>query len=1003
MDSSLLRLVVTCALAALLLTSTGMAQTKPADGNASTIAELASKLPQIPPKEPTASLESIELHKDFRIALVAAEPLVRDPVAIDFDSSGRIYVVELPPYNGYAIEGFKANGSIRLLEDTDDDGTCDKSTIYLDDLKYPTAIACWDGGLFVGDSPDLLYVKDTDGDGKADSRKVVFTGFGSDKAGEAHLNSIRWGFDNRFHLSTNLSGGDIRVADDPNAAAVSVRGRGFIFDPRDLTKFELTSGGGQHGMSMDNWGNKFVCSNSVPAQMLMYDDRYVARNPSLEAPAAAVDIAPEGKFTKLYRISPPEPWRALRTNLRKTGKFRGSDEGGTPFGFFTGATGITIFRGDAWPEEYRGNLIVGDVANNLIYRATLEQQGVGLVARRADENREFVASRDIWTRPVQFANAPDGTLYVLDIYRGLIEGAAFLPPEFLKVIDPVSGNDRGRIYRIEHTSFKRRSTPKLRQLATAELVALLDHPNGWHRDTASRLLYERQDRASIGLLEKVAQNGTRAEARMMALYSLAGLEALGEATLLVALSDPAPLVRAHALRLAERLASTSPALVARMCGMTEDEDTRVRYQLAFSLGAANGAERNAALSKIVIRDGDDRWFRLAALSSLDHGSGDVFEATVTNKEFRATTQGREFLLALAKQVGAKNRQAEIAAVLKSLSELPSSEQALAEAFVTTLAEQLKGEARKEMLSAIGGKAGLMLDNLLKQATSIASDDAQPIPARVEAIRTLRLSSLGTVQKQLVELLDLRQPIEVQAAVVESLAEFNDPAVADLILSRWPSLSPRLRVGAAEALLSRPTWLAALLTQVEQGGVARGDLDPARVQLLKKHPDEAIARRVTRLFAATALRQRQEVVDQYQPALQAAGIGDRGKAVFKKECSACHQLEGVGTAVGADLKGIRNRGLAAVMLNILDPNREVKPQFQAYVIVTEDGRVTTGMIQAENANSLTIRRSDGTSVVLQRNQIEDLRSTGVSFMPEGLEKQIDPQAMADLLAYLDSLP
>ncbi len=1002
MASSPIRCTLVCVLV-VLLTQHAPGQAPADQNNAAEIAELAAKLPQIPPRDPPTSREAIELHDDFRIVLVAAEPLVRDPVAIDFDESGRMFVVELPSYNGYAIDGYQGGGTIRMLEDTDDDGVCDKSTVYLDELKYPTAIACWGGGLFVGDAPDLLFVKDTDGDGKADSRQSVFTGFGSDAAGEAHLNSIRWGFDNRFHLSTSLSGGDIRIGSAPETEAVSVRGRGMIFDPRDLTKFELTSGGGQHGMSMDDWGHKFVCSNSVPAQMLMYDDRYLARNPSLQAPAAAVDIAPEGRLTHLYRVSPAEPWRELRTSLRKTGKFRGSDEGGKPFGFFTGATGITIYRGDAWPDAFRGNLLVGDVANNLVYRAALEQQGVGVVARRADEGREFFASRDIWTRPVQFANAPDGTLYVLDIYRGLIEGAAFLPPEFLKVIDPVSGNDRGRIYRIEHKSGTRRMTPNLRERSTAELVALLEHPNGWHRDTASRLLYERQDRSSVAALEELARKGALAEGRSAALYALSGLGVLSETSLLAATDDAAPLVRAQTLRLSESLVAASPALVARICRMADDPDVRVRYQLAFSLGAATGVQRNAALATLAIKDGGDSWFRLAILSSLREGSGDVFELVAANTEFRGTSHGQDFLLAVAKQIGVNNQQDEIAIVLKSLSNLPAVEKPLAESLVTMLAEQLTGDAREEMLTAVDGKAGAMLDNLLRQARSIASDDAQPVAIRSAAVRTLRLAPFASVQDQFAELLDLRQPVEVQAAVLESLAEFSDPKVADLLLASWSSLSPRLRAGAAEALMSRPVWLAALLNQVEEGGIARADLDPARVELLKKHPDAALAAQVSRLFATPALRQRQEVIDQYQTVLQLTGVAERGKDVFKKVCAACHQLEEVGTTVGADLKGIRNRGLAAVMLNILDPNREVKPQFQAYVIVTADGRITTGMIQAENANGLTVRRADGTTVVVQRSQIEELRSTGVSFMPEGLEKQIDLQAMADLLAYLDSLP
>ena len=968
-----------------------------------TIAELAAKLPAIPARGPAASRDQIQMCDGFRVTLVAAEPLVRDPVAVDFDEQGRMFVVELPQYNGYAVEDFEEHGTVRMLEDTNADGRFDKSTIYVDNLDYPTAVACWDGGLFIGAAPDLLYIKDTDGNGDVDLRQVVFTGFGKDKAGEAQLNSFRWGFDNRFHISTNLSGGDIRIGSNSDGPTVSVRGRGLIFDPRDLTRFELTSGGGQHGMSMDDWGQKFVCSNSVPAQTLMLDDRYLARNPHLQAPSAAVDIAPQGKFTKLFRISPNEPWRELRTSLRKTGKFRGSDEGGTPFGIFTGATGITIYRGDAWPEEFRGNLLVGDVANNLIYRATLEAKGVGLVARRADEGREFFATRDIWTRPVQLANAPDGTLFVLDIYRGLIEGAAFLPPEFLEFLEPTSGNDRGRIYRIEPNGFQSRQTPQLGESSTAKLVALLDHRNGWHRDTASRLLYQRQDRAAIAPLKKLVVSASLPVGRMTALYSLAGLDALEEATLLGALTDSDPMVRVHALKLGEQFTDKSPAIAAMMSAMAEDSELRVRYQAAFSLGALRGTSPNLALAKIALKDGADPWVRLAVLSSLHDGAGEVFDVVGRDLRFRSKVHGRDFLLTLARQIGAVNRRDELAVVLKMINSLPPAEKPLAEKLVQALVEKQKGASRERILTAAGGKAGELLGELLRESRDIANDQQKAIEQRVAAIRSLRLAPLADVRMLFAELLDLRQPIEVQAAVLASLAEYDTPDVAALVLGSWRSFSPILRAQAAETLLSRPAWIEALLQQIEAGNVGRGDLDPARVGLLKKHPDRRIGARVTKIFTGSGLPKRQEVVDRYQTSLSLDGDADRGKAMFKKVCAACHQLEGVGTAIGADLKGIRNRGLPAVMLNILDPNREVKPQFQSYVIQSDDGRVTTGMIEEESANSLTIRRPDGTKTTISRGQIEELQSTGISFMPEGLEKEVNPQAMADLLKYLDALP
>ncbi|MED5448797.1 MAG: PVC-type heme-binding CxxCH protein, partial [Planctomycetota bacterium] len=383
------------------------------------------QLPRTAATRPLEAVAELVPRPGFRVEVVAAEPLVQDPVAMEFDENGRLFVCEMPEYNQYANAGFRGKGRVRCLEDTDGNGVFDRSRIFADGIDSPTSVACWKGGVFVGSVPDILYLKDTDGDGTADVRRVVFTGFSRDKAGEAMLNSFRWGLDNRFHVSTNLAGGTVRRGGEKADKGVSVRGRGFLFDPRSES-FELSSGGGQHGMSMDNWGRKFVCQNSVPAQLVVYDDRYLARNKFLAGPAPAINIVPSGKQTRLFRRSPIEPWRKLRTRLRSQGLIPGSDEGGKPGGFFTGVTGVTIYRGDAWPEAYRGNLLIGEVSNNLLFRARLEDAGVSLVASRADAGAEFLASKSVWFRPVQLANAPDGTLYVIDMARELIEGAAFL-------------------------------------------------------------------------------------------------------------------------------------------------------------------------------------------------------------------------------------------------------------------------------------------------------------------------------------------------------------------------------------------------------------------------------------------------------------------------------------------------------------------------------------------------------------------------------------------------
>lgn len=975
--------------------------------------DYAAELPRIAPREPAEALKSFQLREGFRIDLVAAEPLVQSPVALDFDENGRMFVVEYPEYNQYANKNYKGRGRVRLLEDSDGDGRYDKSSIYVDNLETPTAVVCYDGGIFVGTPPDILFCKDTKGDGKVDVRKPIYTGFGRDHAGEGMLNSFHWGLDNRFHISPGLDGGNVRRADQKDGKSVSVRGQGFLFDPRSLA-FELTGGGGQHGMSMDDWGRKFVCGNSEPTHLVMYDSRYIARNPYLQAPAAAVNIAADGKYTKLMRISPLEPWRVLRTKLRSQGVVKGSDEGGQPSGFFTGATGVTVYRGDAWPVEFRGSVLVGEVANNLVYRARVEANGVGLTARRADADREFLASKDIWFRPVQFANGPDGSLYVIDMYRELIEGAAFLPPQILKHIDVSSGIDRGRIYRIVPEGFKQPKFPKLGQATTAELVALLEHANGWHRDTASRLLYQRQDRAAVAPLKKLATEATSALARTHARYALDGLKALDATIVLKALDDAEPRAREHALRLAERF-EADPAIRARLEKMVDDPDLRVRYQLAFSLGnvAAGDMPRrdmpSRVLAKLALRDGGDPWMRLAILSSTVDRAGQVFGLLLADQAFRSSAHGKTFLTTLAGQIGTGFRQdkgpdnskvGDFVVAFAAIEALPEGDKPLTVELVRSIASQLPAETRKGLFGE-KGKTAVILADLIRDARKTAIDDKADVPKRVAAIRTLGLDAFADARPLFEELTQLRQPQPVQVAALETLARFDEPAVPSLVIEAWPRLSPQLRATAAETLFARPAWINAFLEAVEKGKVGRGDVDPARLTLLQTSPDAKIRSRAAQLFAGVKLAKRQEVVDAYQKALTLKGDAARGKAIFKKECSACHQLEGVGHSIGADLSAIRDRGTEAIMLNIIDPNREVKPQFLSYVLSTTSGRIVTGMISAETANSITIRRSDATDETVLRIQVEDLRSTGLSFMPEGLEKQVDLQGMADLLAYLNA--
>ena len=516
----------------------------------------AQELPRFPAVEPANAASTFQVKQGFRLELVAAEPLVHSPVTMAFDEHGRLYVVEMIDYSERRDETPHA-GRIRLLEDTDGDGKFDKATIFADNLPWPTAIICSGGGVFVGATPDIIWLKDTKGTGQADERKVVFTGFGSGAARlnvQALINSFNWGLDNRIHGATGPIGGTAVKSTATNASpALDLRGRDFNFDPRSLT-MQPESGGGQYGLSFDSQGRKFVCSNSDHLQQVLFDLRYAARNPAFPLPSPRVSIAVDGPAAEVFRLSPDEPWRIVRTRWRISGVVPGMVEGGGRVsGYFTGATGATIYRGDAYGPEFVDNAFIGDAGGNLVHRKVLSPNGVVLTAKRpADEQGlEFLASRDTWFRPVHFQNAPDGCLYIADMYREVIEHPWSIPEAIKQHLDLNSGNNRGRIWRVVPEKFTQPKPLKLAAASSAQLVAHLDSANGWTRDTAARLLYERQDRRAVADLEALLSKARTPLGRVHALYALQGLFALSHQHLLAALGDRDERVREHAIKLSE--------------------------------------------------------------------------------------------------------------------------------------------------------------------------------------------------------------------------------------------------------------------------------------------------------------------------------------------------------------------------------------------------------------------------------------------------------------------
>ncbi|HEY8503888.1 MAG TPA: PVC-type heme-binding CxxCH protein, partial [Gemmataceae bacterium] len=776
--------------------------------------------------------------------------------------------------------------------------------------------------------------------------------------------------------------------------------------PRTL-KFEAISGTAQFGNSFDDWYNRFLCANRMVAGHVVLPSRYLARNPYLPAARVVQDCAAEGANAPLtmYQVSDAEPWREVRTK-------RYHDEGQklalsemVAKGVFTSGTGITVYRGAAYPAEYRGDAFVGNVAGNLVHRRKLTPKGATFVATRADEKREFLASTDNWFRPVNFVNAPDGTLHVLDMYREVVEHPWSIPDDIKAHLDLASGRDRGRIYRLAPPGFQLPPPPRLSDAPTGELVRQLENPNAWWRETAQRLLYERQDPAAVPALKELAEESESPLARLHALWALEGLGKLGAGEIRAALESPVPGLREHALRLAEPRLAKSPELRTLVLRLAGDPEARVRFQAALTLGEVPGEEAVERLARVARRDASDPWVRLAVLSSASGREVALLERLLLHPADGFADAGPGFTMvnALAGVIGARNQRPETDALF-ALAAGGKVADGVRRTLVLGLGDGLlrTGRTLQALKLDPSSPAGKLVQALLDSSARTVANEKASTAQRARAAQLLAHGRFAETRPLFEPLLDPRQPPDLQLAAVRALRNVPDREVAPLLLGGWSGYSPAVRAEVTAVLSSRPEWAAALLDAVAAKTVAPADLGPTTRATLEQHRDPEVRARARDLLRTAATTGREELIARYKEILRRPGNAERGLAVFKRECASCHYAAGVGTSVGPAIAAVGNRTPEALLTAILDPNRQIDPRYLAYTVSTLDGRILSGVITAETATTVSLRRADGASDSVLRSQIDELRSTGISLMPEGLERNIRPEEMADLLAFLASV-
>lgn len=551
-----------------------------------------------PPKSPAEALASFRVRRGFRVELVAAEPVVVDPISFAWGADGRLWVVEMRDYP-LGLDGHgQPGGVVKVIEDADGDGRYDKAIPFLEKVAFPSSVMPWRQGVLVAAAPDLFYAEDTDGDGRADVRKVLFTGFNPGNQ-QHRLNGFEWGLDGWIYAANGDSGGTVKSI--ATGKTLSISGRDIRFRP-DTGEIETVSAQTQFGRRRDDWGNWFGNNNPTWLWHVTLPEHYLRRNPQLAVKRVLHVLANYDDSTRVFPVSPTmvrpnQPWSLNHV---------------------TSGCSPTPYRDDWFGREFATSVFASEPVHNVVHREVLEREGAGFSSHRAagEEQSEFLASTDNWFRPITTRIGPDGALYLADMYRFSLEHPEWISPETLARLEVRAGEDKGRIYRVVPEGKARRSIPNLAAKNTRDLVAAMDSVSGWQRDTAQRLLVERADRSAHPALNALLAVTHAPQVRLQALATLGVLGALAPENILVALADPHPAVRCEALRQSEARAGTNEVLFAAVAASALDSDAAVRLQAAFSLGAWPPEKAEPPLRQLAARDGADELLRNAILSSL---------------------------------------------------------------------------------------------------------------------------------------------------------------------------------------------------------------------------------------------------------------------------------------------------------------------------------------------------------------------------------------------------
>jgi putative membrane-bound dehydrogenase-like protein len=951
--------------------------------------------PTVPP--------GFEIEPGFTLELVANEPLVKDPVDLEFNSNGDAVVLEMP---GYPFEDQQSR--IKILKDTDGNGVYDAEVLFAENLRMATSILPFKNGLLVAAPPFLLHLKDIDADDRADAVDTLMTGFATENL-QHNYNGLTYGIDNWIYAANGGNSGKPYWWGD-TTSVLDLRGQDFRFnlEQKKLERIGESSGG--FGLGMNEWGNLFETHNLTHISHLVFPDRYLhGLQLSLDHTLSNISDHEENGLARVYPIGEQES----RVNHPEQS------------GYFSGSCGIAYYDDNTLGPEYEQSVWVADVVLNLIHVDKIKPRGASFTATRMKEKKEFLTSSDRSFRPVNITVGPDGSLYVVDMHRKVIEHPEWIPDEIEKGLDLHAGKDQGRIYRIR----KENSKPKpfdVAQWKTIDgMISGLEHPNQWVRNTSHRLLMDQTlDNVHLENLSKLLRSDSD-KARLHAMWILETNRALTPDQMMEALKDPSDGIKENALVITEKDLSTNHALLLKCIALTSDENQRVRMQAALSLSTiskdALKKNQDEILNGLIQASTKpmDEWGIMAITLASKNAAANFFKQLALAQQ----TPNKEALLtSLAMLCG--NSTGHVKTVLEMLNTAGLSNNSQRSIIVQLMKgnnSSINGKSLQPLISQLErtGDVGLIAALAALRNKFNLSPSPEFLTHSKEALRnvldTALNDSLRFAQLSLIELLTYKEksdvlfrclantePLKIQEAALRQLAVYDNPEIGLALVRRWTTLSPQTRSLAGDLLLYREIHHDALLTGLENGKINIGEMNfdlERRRTLLWWTDNETTKRRAEALFSDSGVVSRKEAMDKMKVALTLTGNASHGAEIFLSVCANCHSYGTLGKDVGPVLTEINRKSKESLLHDILDPNAAVNTKYINHRVETRTGEVHMGIVDSETDQLITLKKMGGAKITVRKTDIKSFSSLGTSLMMEGLEASMTTQDMADLLAYL----